>query len=79
MKQQNAKALQELFQTYLENLSYAREPMGLYKPVEYVLGIGGKRIRPTLMLLAYNLFKWFRRAALAANMRKQQIDIICLN
>lgn len=57
MKQQNAKALQELFQTYLENLSYAREPMGLYKPVEYVLGIGGKRIRPTLMLLAYNLFK----------------------
>ena len=29
MKQQNAKALQELFQTYLENLSYAREPMGL--------------------------------------------------
>ena len=57
MKQQNAKALQELFQTYLENLSYAREPMGLYKPIEYVLGIGGKRIRPTLMLLAYNLFK----------------------
>ena len=31
--------------------------MGLYEPVKYVLGIGGKRIRPTLMLLAYNLFK----------------------
>lgn len=57
MKQQDAKALQELFQDYLENLSYAREPMGLYEPVKYVLGIGGKRIRPTLMLLAYNLFK----------------------
>lgn len=57
MKQQNANALQELFRAYLESLSYAREPMGLYKPIEYVLGIGGKRIRPTLMLLSYNLFK----------------------
>ena len=34
-----------------------RNPMGLYDPIEYVLGLGGKRLRPVLMLLAYNLYK----------------------
>ena len=42
---------------YLEQLSYDRRPASLYAPIEYVLSIGGKRIRPVLMLLAYNLFK----------------------
>lgn len=42
---------------YIGNLSYMREPMGLYDPIEYVLGLGGKRLRPVLMLLAYNLYK----------------------
>lgn len=28
--------------------------------------------------MAYNLFKWFRRVALAANMRKQQVNTIRL-
>ena len=57
MKQQTPKELQELFHSYLNGLAYARNPKGLYEPIEYVLGIGGKRIRPVLMLLAYNLFK----------------------
>lgn len=34
-----------------------RTPEGLYEPIRYVLSLGGKRIRPTLMLLAYNLFR----------------------
>ena len=29
----------------------------LYEPMQYVLSIGGKRIRPVLMLLGYNLWK----------------------
>lgn len=41
----------------LSALAYTREPKGLYAPVEYVLSLGGKRIRPVLMLLAYNLYK----------------------
>ena len=57
MKQQTPKELQELFHLYLNGLAYARAPKGLYEPIEYVLDIGGKRIRPVLMLLAYNLFK----------------------
>lgn len=42
---------------FLANLSYDRKPQGLYEPIKYVLSIGGKRIRPVLMLLAYNLYK----------------------
>ena len=29
----------------------------MYEPIKYVLAIGGKRVRPVLMLLAYNLYK----------------------
>ena len=42
---------------FLENLKYDSKPNGLYDPIKYVLSMGGKRIRPTLMLLAYNLYK----------------------
>jgi len=42
---------------YLDHLSYNRKPDTLYAPIRYVLSMGGKRIRPTLMLLAYNLYK----------------------
>ena len=42
---------------YLEQLPYERKPQSLYDPIRYVLSIGGKRIRPVLMLMAYNLFK----------------------
>lgn len=42
---------------YLDSLEYNREPKGLYEPVKYVLSMGGKRIRPSLMLMAYNMYK----------------------
>lgn len=45
------------FNDYLDGLSYDREPKGLYEPVKYVLSMGGKRIRPSLMLMAYNMYK----------------------
>ena len=41
----------------LENLAYDRQPRTLYDPIQYVLSLGGKRIRPVLMLLAYNLYR----------------------
>ena len=41
----------------LENLAYDRQPHTLYDPIRYVLSLGGKRIRPVLMLLAYNLYR----------------------
>ena len=42
---------------FLDQLPYERKPQSLYDPIRYVLSIGGKRIRPVLMLMAYNLFK----------------------
>ena len=41
----------------LAALRYDRKPSSLYEPIEYVLSLGGKRIRPVLMLLGYNLFR----------------------
>ena len=41
----------------LDHLPYDRKPVSLYEPIQYVLSIGGKRIRPVLMLLGYNLWK----------------------
>ncbi|MBR7086370.1 MAG: polyprenyl synthetase family protein, partial [Prevotella sp.] len=42
---------------YLEQLPYDRQPQSLYEPIQYVLSLGGKRIRPVLMLLSYELFR----------------------
>lgn len=42
---------------FIDNIPYTREPQSLYEPVKYALSMGGKRIRPVLMMLAYNLFK----------------------
>lgn len=42
---------------YIDTLPYNRKPESLYAPIRYVLSLGGKRIRPILMLLSYNLFK----------------------
>ena len=42
---------------FIDQLTYDRRPTSLYEPIEYVLSIGGKRIRPVLMMLAYNLYK----------------------
>jgi geranylgeranyl diphosphate synthase type II len=42
---------------FIQTLPYERKPAELYAPVSYVLSMGGKRIRPMLMLMAYNLYK----------------------
>ena len=42
---------------HIESLDYAHEPMNLYEPVKYILSLGGKRIRPAMMLMAYNMYR----------------------
>ena len=42
---------------FISSLPYEREPKSIYEPIKYVLSLGGKRIRPVLMLLAYNMYK----------------------
>ena len=42
---------------HISEIQYTRTPKGLYSPIEYVLSLGGKRIRPVLLLMAYNLYR----------------------
>ena len=48
--------IQEAFENYLRSLDYSRRPDELYAPIRYVLSLGGKRIRPTFLIMAYNMF-----------------------
>ena len=57
MKTYSASQLLDKINAYLQNMPYSRPPKGLYDPIEYELSLGGKRIRPVLMLMAYNLYK----------------------
>ncbi len=45
--------IEELF----DKIEFPDTPNGLYDPLRYMMGIGGKRIRPALCLLSYSLFK----------------------
>lgn len=51
------KQVVEIINNYIKEIDLNREPKNLYAPIEYVLSIGGKRVRPQLMLLAYKLYK----------------------
>lgn len=46
-----------LISNYIDSLPYDRKPESLYEPIKYVLSLGGKRIRPMLMLMSYALYK----------------------
>ena len=52
-----ANEIQNLVNEFIAHIQHERNPKSLYEPIKYVMSIGGKRIRPVLMLLAYNLFK----------------------
>ena len=52
----SAKQIQECFESYLQGLDYSCRPDELYAPIRYVLSLGGKRIRPTFLIMAYNMY-----------------------
>ncbi|MRI62436.1 polyprenyl synthetase family protein [Ornithobacterium rhinotracheale] len=47
---------QELVQQALEQNALIKQPEALYEPMEYILQLGGKRLRPTLCLMGCELF-----------------------
>lgn len=53
---ESAERMRDLFESYLHELDYSHEPVGLYAPVSYSLSLGGKRLRPLLLMMAYNLY-----------------------
>ena len=59
---------QEFFITYLENQKINKEPKNLYEPIDYILSLGGKRMRPVLTLMAAEIFDADYKKALPAAM-----------
>jgi len=57
---------QQQFLGYLESKNWIKEPKNLYEPVDYILQLGGKRIRPVLTLMAADIFSKDYQKALPA-------------
>jgi len=53
---QNIEAYQKSFITYLEDFAVDKEPINLYEPINYILKLGGKRLRPVLTLMTSEIF-----------------------
>ena len=47
---------QSQFIAHLEAYNKARGPLSLYEPIQYILGLGGKRLRPILTLMTTDCF-----------------------
>lgn len=60
--------LKKEFEHYLNAQKFERKPISLYQPFDYLLQLGGKRIRPTLLLAANQLFQGKLEDALPAAM-----------
>lgn len=50
------RTLQTEINNALASLQYGEHPAELYEPIRYIMGLGGKRMRPLLTLLGYSLF-----------------------
>jgi len=57
---------QEEFIAYLKAYATVKEPKNLYDPIVYILGLGGKRLRPVLTLMATDVFNGNFKDALNA-------------
>ena len=58
---------QQKFVEYLEEYSVVKEPKNLYEPIQYILTLGGKRMRPVLTLMTSEIFNSdFKRSLNAA-------------
>lgn len=57
---------QKEFLSYLESKEWVREPKNLYEPIDYILQLGGKRMRPILTLMAADIFSGEFKKALPA-------------
>jgi geranylgeranyl diphosphate synthase type II len=49
--------LQKIIENEIDGLEFSTPPQGLFEPMKYILDVGGKRLRPILVLLAANLYK----------------------
>lgn len=57
---------QEFISDYLNTQYETKEPKNLYEPIHYILGLGGKRMRPVLTLMSAEVFNADYKKALPA-------------
>ena len=57
---------QEFISDYLESEYHDKQPHNLYHPIHYILGLGGKRMRPVLTLMSAEVFDTDYKKALPA-------------
>jgi geranylgeranyl diphosphate synthase type II len=48
--------LQDLIENAIPQIEYPKHPSDLYAPIRYIMSLGGKRIRPVMVLMATELF-----------------------
>lgn len=48
--------LQEIIEAAIPQIEYPTHPNNLYEPIRYIMSLGGKRIRPVMVLMATELF-----------------------
>jgi geranylgeranyl diphosphate synthase type II len=48
--------LQEIIEKYIAQIALPEQPKNLYEPIRYLMGLGGKRIRPVMLMMAAELF-----------------------
>lgn len=63
---QHIQFYQDAFTSHLEGFTQDREPVSLYSPVNYILQLGGKRLRPVLTLMTAEIFNADYKIALDA-------------
>ncbi len=51
------KEIRDKVNEFISTLEYERTPEKIYHPITYTLQQGGKRVRPVILLMAYNLYK----------------------
>ena len=57
---------QKDFIEYLTSTKWVKEPVNLYEPIEYIIKLGGKRMRPVLTLMAADIFSGAYQKAMPA-------------
>ncbi len=50
------KSLQQTIEKELQQLNFPTQPKDLYEPIRYMLSVGGKRMRPVLVMMGCELF-----------------------
>lgn len=50
------QAYSETLKNYFENILVTKEPDTLYEPIRYIMALGGKRIRPLMLLHTHKIF-----------------------